>query len=567
VSRTSSDGRSRGGAVAAAIVVLVLAAVVVWRAGFGIGAADDPYYAAATLRFAGGARPFVDEMFLQSLGFLPAVPLVKLWLALFGSTGVVYALRASYVLFAGGAGWLVYRALRPSFSATACALAAAAPLLALPYGIVSPSYNTFGLMGMTTALALAFAAVRDDGRASAAGAGVAMAIATIAYPPFVAGSLALLISVWAVGRRPRVVAWMLAGAVGTGALAIVGLAAVASVDDVRRTLGYTAAVQQSLGMTVGAKVASLLRGLRVGLVKRYRFAMWVWYGPALLASVAASLPWVRGRLRGALMLSIPALVALPVLALAATSGGTLPGNYLIALTLFLIVPSTVFLMRRRDSADARLVALAAASSLVNFLLVAYVSNASLLWASPFIGLAPLTASLLLVWAGQVEESLGARSAAAGSLAVVCLLSALLFSVIFQDGSIRHLTVRVPSGPLEGIATTPSRAAEIEDLTAIGRRYTTPNSRVLCFGLPIGYLVMGGTPLTNATYLSGGPADASTVAYYQRRGEWPDVAFVRAGLVRRLSPYQTGGRDPLIDVLEHDYRRAAETSEVVVFVRP
>ena len=83
-------------------VAVVIAGLATWRCTLGMSFMDDGYYAAGVVRLAQGARLFVDEMFVQSLGFLVAVPFAKVWLWLFGTTGIVAALRVLYVGLAVG---------------------------------------------------------------------------------------------------------------------------------------------------------------------------------------------------------------------------------------------------------------------------------------------------------------------------------------------------------------------------------------------------------------------------------------------------------------------------------
>ena len=69
-----------------AVAGSVLALLAAWRCTLGMTFVDDGYYAATTVRLAQGARIFVDEMFVQSLGFLAAIPFARIWLWIFGET-------------------------------------------------------------------------------------------------------------------------------------------------------------------------------------------------------------------------------------------------------------------------------------------------------------------------------------------------------------------------------------------------------------------------------------------------------------------------------------------------
>ena len=151
----------------AAVFLLVL---VAWRSTLGMSLFDDGFYAAATLRLAQGARLFVDEMFVQSTGFLVAVPFARAWTMLFGTAGFVVALRLFYVALAGAVALVVYRVFRPSFGRWAAFGGAAVPLLAPPFNLLAVSYNTMAALGLILALALSFRALRDTDRRAAAAA-------------------------------------------------------------------------------------------------------------------------------------------------------------------------------------------------------------------------------------------------------------------------------------------------------------------------------------------------------------------------------------------------------------
>jgi hypothetical protein len=318
----------------------------------------------------------------------------------------------------------------------------------------------------------------------------------------------------------------------------------------------------------------LWRQVRLALVRKRGVPIWLWYAPAVLAAIGASVPRVPARWRSTLAALVPLLVALPILGrlqsgLDAQSAGTLGGNYLVSLTLVLapVVIARVVAAGHASEDERRVLALAVGPGLVGWAVVAYLSAASLSWASPAVGLAPLAAAVLVVWAGAVSEGWGDRGAVTAATTVLLLLVLLLFGTVFKDGTsggVGSLTARL-DGPLAGIATTPARAREIEAIAALGRRFAGPGRRVLFLGMPIGYLLVGGTPLTNAVWLANGPTDAETLQYFSRAGATPDVAFVAPGVALAAHSAQSAG-DPLVAYLDANYRLAASDQTAVVYVR-
>ena len=62
---------------ALALAAVALAAFAIWRVRLGTTFSDDGHYVALAMRLAGGARVFTDEMNVQALGSLMAVPFTK----------------------------------------------------------------------------------------------------------------------------------------------------------------------------------------------------------------------------------------------------------------------------------------------------------------------------------------------------------------------------------------------------------------------------------------------------------------------------------------------------------
>jgi hypothetical protein len=120
----------RGVVLAVALVVVCLIAL---RSTFGVSFYDDSHYVTVCLRMSQGARPFADEMSVQSLGFLPATAFVWVYTHLAGTTGLVTAFRLFYVALATGVGYFTYSRLRETFHPLVAALAVALPLLCPPF--------------------------------------------------------------------------------------------------------------------------------------------------------------------------------------------------------------------------------------------------------------------------------------------------------------------------------------------------------------------------------------------------------------------------------------------------
>jgi hypothetical protein len=572
--RTHGD-RARGRsdpAWAIALAVLVLVALAAWRSTLGLTFLDDSYYAGVTLRLAQGARLFADEMYVQSLGFLAAVPFAKLWTVLFGMTGFVAAVRVFYVALAGVVGAFMYRVLRPSFGRWAALAAVVAPLLAPAYNLLAVSYDTMAALGTMLALVLCFKALRDSSRWAAAGAGAAAAFACVSYPPFILVAATLLVTFAVLARDRRLTGSMAAGAavvaVGFGAW----LLSRASIADIRLTYEYVFGAYSTAGP--GGRLASELGHLGGVLTRTWGIPLWAWYAPAL--GVSAGCAWVarwrpeRQRLRGLLAALLP--VALVVAAFAnwcALGRGatfeTIGGNFLIAFALFAL-PGILAGLGTASGDVRRLLVLALPAGLVGFLVVSLLTSAGIVWASGIAGLAPLAMASVMWWAGEVGRLESPLADALAALGLLLVLVALLFGTSFKDDAPLTLHHTIGSGPYAGVTTTAALGARVTAFEELTAKWVGPATGVLFFEYPGGYVLQRGVMVTNAVWLNIGPVDRITIDYYDR-GRWPDVAFVPSGL---LTPggasTESPAADPLLAALAaryHVVERSAATGYTVM----
>src|SRR5690606_13633620 len=88
----------RGGLAALGVLGMLL----FWRAMLGLDMSDEAHVVALARRVATGAVPFRDEMNIQMLGSLPAVPFTWLWLNVVGTDGLVVASRVFFLVLCAG---------------------------------------------------------------------------------------------------------------------------------------------------------------------------------------------------------------------------------------------------------------------------------------------------------------------------------------------------------------------------------------------------------------------------------------------------------------------------------
>ncbi len=555
---TPNQPRERAALLA---VALLLIAVCTYRATLGISFVDDAHYPALTLRLAEGARPFVDEMTTQALGFLLAVPFAKAWTALFGLTGFVLALRVFYIAVAATVAVAVYRLLKPSFGAVAAALGAAVPCLVPPYNVFGMSYNTAAMLGFVLAVALCVASIRDDSRRLAAAAGASAAFAAISYPPLVVVAAVLAIAYMIVSRSRRLALAALGGAAVVVAIFCVWLLAIARIADIRHALDYASTVWSGY-RSPAEKLTVLLRFARRALITR-------WTLPAWLLGAVAAVPLLPRRIRGIAALLVPVACLIPAGRVLASGGGlekfgTNGAAYLVLLTATATLPALTTAWAERSADTLRGLAIALPTAIVGYFVVAYSTSSGWLSAVPVIAVAPLAAIVLPAWCTLVADSGLGRAVAA--IAIVSVLVALLFSTSFNDSPPLTLRHRFSSGALAGITTTPTRAADIDRIVAAGQRWSSPTDKVLVVGRPLGYLLVPGAAHTNAAWLVTGPSDRYTVKYFEATGA-PDVAYINRSVLSSAGGLEAAAaEDPLVAYLARDYDLVETFDPFAVFVR-
>ncbi len=554
-----SDRRETLGAALLASAVFVLAAL---RASMGLSFYDDSYYIAVALRLARGARPFVDELSMQSLGELVSVPFLRLYESFVGLAGVALFTRELYVVLAAVAGLIVYRLLRPSARPAAAAIAVILPLLALPYHLFAPTYNTVAQLCFTLSVVLGWASIRDRRRTLAAASGVMLAFGTAAYPPL-AGAAVVLLATYAVTARSRRLALSaLGGAALVGAAIAAALVFGLSIDDLRRSLAFTTANARGVRAPVGRLRWSL--GNLVGALA----SPWLW--PMWTLALVASIPPLPRRLRAAALGAIPLAAAAPGVAVLARSDtltfGSATSSWMITLTAGIAVPALLWAWRTGSRDHLRLVAHATPFALVGFASVAYATSSSWNRGTGSIALAPLTLGLLLCWSTALAEEWGPSLQWTATLVTLLVAFGLLTTNVFGDPVSSASFTLITKGPYAGITTSAERYREIRALEAAAENWVGPETRVTFLGERDAYLVVGGVWDTPAVRLLPGPSDRAAVERYERRGRPAQVVFVDELALARRRGYRGGLiDDPLLAYVLANYRKVDSAADFSVFV--
>ena len=225
-------------------------ALVYARIWFGIDFSDDSWAAGMPYAYTVGARPFVDELFVQQTGALEVTPLVWLYTTVVGSAdGLVLFLRHLYIGLILLAGWTAYAGLRDVVGRRRALITAVAASVIMPTAKPVVNYKTLGAFLLTVAL---FAGAAERRVACA----LALAAAVFAYPTLIVPALVFAVLLIRDSRSARTRNAL----VGAGALA--GVAALVTVlafgaGNVESSIRYT----RDIGAAGGAdKLWRVARG-------------------------------------------------------------------------------------------------------------------------------------------------------------------------------------------------------------------------------------------------------------------------------------------------------------------
>lgn len=561
--------RTTRGRLTTGLLGVLLVAFGAWRALWGIDFGDGAHAVVLALRVADGDLPFRDEMNLQVLGALPAVPVVWLWSTVVGTEGIVLVARLWYVCLAAGVAAVVYRVLRDRLGPGAALTVGVAAVVASPYNLLYVSYNTVPVLALVVAVVVG--AVALDGPPEHASrrallAGAAGAVAVVAHPTTGPGVLALALAWVLCWRSARVVVGMVLGALVPvavlGAWILLGPGVESVLETVRYTLSY-----QSLRPDPGIRLAQQLTAHGDLLLR------WA-YLPAAVLAVASSLPPVPRRVRAVLLALIPPAAVLPSLPLLLDTGpappptGAASGTIALVLCLALLLPVGVRVLASGPRWLRHLLVPAAALALVGTPVMAATTTAGPRWGVMVAAVAPLLGALVAGVLWILREDLGtepraARLVTAAALVVLVLLMLGTHSLLsFRNGPFWTLTEPVASGPHAGLRTDTCYAEADRRLGAVVNRWVRPDGSLLSLGAPAAYLHSGARMDTNIVWLADfGPANRATLDWMDRTGRYPDVVLVAGPVVDRAGGWEAMTRDdPLVGWFARSYGTGVEDDD-------
>lgn len=545
------------GRVVVLLATVVLAGFALWRVRLGSDLGDGTHVVVLAMRMARGDQVLTEEMNLQALGSVAAVPFTWVWLQLFGVEGVVLASRVFYLGLALAVGAVAYRALRTRLPRAASFAAVVLMLLPTPYNLLVTSYNTMPVLMLGLATCAGFAALVTRSPRWAACSGVALALAVLSHPVSLPAAVVLALTVLVLARRGPVVAGLLLGGGAASALVLLLLVVGPGLGAVLETIRYTADYQAERPDPFARAARSL---------HRYVTGVVGWrHLPALALTVVALLPRLSWRWRATAAVGIPvvlmvtAWVVAPDEPVEGEAFGLYGATYALVLLTFLAGPVGAWAHRVGDRDLRLLLVLTVPTAVVGFLTFAMATSASIRWGAPVPPVLPLLGAVgvgLVLWAGRHGTRVLATVAA---LSLVGSLVALHPLRSFRDGAPGTLDGPVASGPMRGLHTGEGRVRRDCELRHLVQTWVGPDDGVFFYSVPGGYAYTRSTMQTNLVWISAfGQANERTVRWWQETGRLPDVAVVAKAPVRQVGGWKAlVAADPLVAFLDDSYHLVAD----------
>ena len=504
--------RTPGGLAAVAICVAALVAML-WRMRFGLDVSDEAFYVALPVRFALGDKPFVDELNIAQTAGLLIYPIIRVYTAIAGTSGIFYFIRLLYLVFFGLVGWSAYALAKTRLSQPAALLIGTACLCFIPYGLPGLSYNTLsmGLFALGLFVVARWLLVSERSRSIVRSpmfwAGVAHAGACFAYASLLLAVLGTAAVIVFLARGERVRATLTYAAGGLAFCVLVSpIFLMAGAASLREVFAYSGGSGSTATFTIAT--TSLRLTAFLAQYPQLPFA-------AFIAAVTMTVA------RRYALLTAAGAAFLPLLARGSLLTGPLASLGFVS-CFALLGPILSLGLRDRRAARVLVVGIAVPSGIAATM--AALSSGNGVFAAG-LGLYPaaiLTATILAMF---IDETLKAGGwptmrpylALAPAVVLYVLLQYITAQdCIYRDGMRADLTARVTEGPYKGLYTSPAKKEFLHTLSEDIRTYGGRAERALfVYDLPVGYLIANRRPLATSPWIFTLPSRVELDARYFR----------------------------------------------------
>lgn len=522
--------------VFASLFLAIVAVLSLRRLHYAVDFSDESFYATIAQRYALGDRPFIDEYNLRQTAGLLLAPFYWSYLKLRGSTdGVVYFLRILFFCVQGFTAWTAYRFAGKRVPRAFALVAAALPFAYQPFSIPTCSYNNLGCFLFAAGMFLTLSAVSEGGSTRALVlAGAVHGLSCVAYPPLgVPVAIFAVLVVWVLRtREPGAPLSRLAGY--AGGVAIVGfltaLLIAPGMNGFKEALTYER-------MTTGARTIDKFKGVLKSMDR---------LSPAhpssvLTLAVAAVLAKQFPRWRALVFGGMVAYVGYFFSELQPEQGGAFPGICLSLHAAIFLGLLAVFLTGFVPAGEMRrLLAIGVAASVCAGLVTATSSdNPGCMNGGVGLFAAALIAMVAAPLAAQSEGAMSLRMRLATVMVMAVAPAGMLSAAwanVYRDDPIPALTSVVRVGPYRGLATSPGRVAQAEQLTRDVREYAPAGGRILSYyDFPAPYLSAPVRPALQTVWTDSRAKLGWLLPYYRthRTGQSIAVVIGRSGISPEL----------------------------------
>lgn len=507
---------------------------IAWRLPMGVDLGDESYYAVFNLWWSTAQEGPSPSQSLHSTASSLTQPLVWVWWRFQEFDGLVLFLRfvwlSAALTCAVIAGFMVGRLRGVEYALPTSLLV----LAFAPFSLIAPSYNTLGVLGLTSGLSLSLIAVslrRESKPQQALVAGLlsgsALALGSIAYPTLTIASLVFMVCL----LHPRVRSNLRP--------VISGFVLVVAVWSLYVTLILRLPLVDSYRTTAAMKFGD------ESLMDKLTFwSSQLGQQRTFLLLVCASLAlgtWLRARRRvmsqQELLLAVLLLVLLLVFSYSQGPVFFARSHDLVILLAVLGIPVVGFGTSTSLDLPRDVVICIKFTFFVGWLaglLFAYSADMGLL--NLALGLLPSTVVTLLAVVGVDAKSAGVATTLSSHLllitAVVLLMLSLVTNVYGDDNVLgTNPKVRVSTGPFAGLLTTEQKSRDIARIQEVIQRACDADVSQLMVGSPGLYLLSVREPraLTPWNQSYDVPEfKQELITYYSKDGNRPECVGVIKG---------------------------------------
>ena len=485
--------------------ITILPCLTIYRLFFGVDFTDESYWIVMGLRFARGDKPFVDELFINQTGALITLPLIKAFYHIRnGTDGIVLYSRLLYFLSSLFVAYAIYACLSTRFPKITSLLMALPAVLILPLNIPNLGYNSIGSLGFMLGVFSGLTALWGKRRVPLLIAGIAHALSVIAYPPLLI-PVFFFFTILVFKSTKRFVSLALYGLGFFMTVAAFLPVFLSAADALTDSMRYT-----TTSFDHGGGIRKLVLVLQHMFYSNVRMRM------VLLLLCTTGILLLRPKFQkfGSFL-----LLFFPISFVALFTDVMFTQIWFVFY--FALLFPLWFLFSPESKENKDLFFYIWAPSFVASLTIGWSSSSA-----PINGVLGLPAAFIvsaLLFYSLLPKPWALFSHL--SLLVLLLLTQFSGKAFYRDGNFSQLTYPIPSGPYQGLFTTPEKYRYLEEITRDIRRYDNQHGRIVFYEFPAGYLISSMRPGINSAWIRNiSRGKDYYLRYYERHSHPDNIVF-------------------------------------------